>query len=207
MSTTALTLAAFVVLVVVAVVVALLALSKRRPRRDSARSEQPRGPLGAGRDGTAEPVGKRRDADKQVAERRQRRDAVKIRPLSETSRQRYLKAWEGVQTRFVERPVLALTEADQLLTQVMVERGYPTEGTRVRPDSLSIEDASVLDDFRAGHAIEEANREDHADAEQVQQGMLHFRRVFDRLVGQTGSGDHPYPTGSPGRHRKVDRSS
>ena len=200
MSTTELTLVVFVALVVVAVVVALLAVWKRRKTRDAERSEQLRGTFGPEYDRTVEATGKRRDAEKELAERKQRHDALDIRPLPEASRQRYLAAWDGVQNRFVDRPVLALTEADQLVTQVMAERGYPTAGTRVQAEMLSVEDASVLDSFRAGHAIEEANREDHADTEQVRQGMLHFRTVFERLVSDTGTKDQPYPAEQGDHH-------
>jgi hypothetical protein len=57
---------------------------------------------------------------------------------------------------------------------------------------LSVEHAHVLEGFRAGHAIEQQNTTGNADTEQVRQGMLHFRRVFEELVSE---GDEPYPHG------------
>jgi hypothetical protein len=97
-----------------------------------------------------------------------------------------------VQSRFIDQPVLALSEADHLVTRVMSERGYPTDGARTQEDMLSVGGSSrVLDDFRAGHAIEQANRSDHSDTEQVRQGMLHFRAVFEELVSDGAA--EPYP--------------
>jgi hypothetical protein len=87
--------------------------------------------------------------------------------------------------------VLALSEADHLVTRVMAERGYPTDGARAQAEMLSVEHGRVLEDFRAGHAIEQVNRTGHSDTEQVRQGMLHFRAVFEALVSD-GAGE-PYP--------------
>jgi hypothetical protein len=176
-----------VALVVLALVVLALVVAARRRRR----RQELQGTFGAEYDRTVEGAGKRRDAERELAERKQRHDALTIRPLSPASRQRYLAGWDGVQARFVDRPVLALTEADQLVTQLMAERGYPTDGVRTQEEMLSVEHTAVLDSFRAGHAIEQANRQDSADTEQVRQGMLHFRAVFEALLDD-GTSD-PYP--------------
>jgi hypothetical protein len=202
MSTTDLTLVVFVALVVVAVVVALVALLRRRKTQARRRSEELRGAFGAEYERTVQSAGTRRDAEEELTARQQRHDSLDIRPLPAASRQRYLAAWDSVQTRFVDRPVLALTQADQLVTQLMTERGYPTDGANVQEEMLSVEHAAVLDNFRAGHAIEAANREDHADTEQVRQGMLHFHSVFEELVEDGDAGGQPYPGDGSGRHRK-----
>ena len=177
--------------VLVLLVAGLLAAARKRRRRAELRET-----FGPEYDRTVAGAGTRRDAERQLAERKQRHDALTIRPLSAASRQRYLTAWGGVQARFIDQPVLALSEADHLVTRVMAERGYPTDGMRTQEDMLSVEHATVLDNFRAGHAIEQANRSDAADTEQVRQGMLHFRAVFEELVSE-GDGD-PYPAGPQG---------
>ena len=177
-----------VLLVVALVVVALVALLAKRRKRTS----QLRGTFGAEYDRTVETSDKRRDAERELAERKARHDQLEIRPLPAASRQRYMTAWEGVQSRFVDSPVLALSEADALLTSLLAERGFPTDDERTAADMLSVEHAHVLDAFRAGHAIEQANTTGNADTEQVRQGMLHFRKVFEELVSE-GSAE-PYPT-------------
>lgn len=176
-----------VVVVVIAVVVAALAAKRRK------RSADLRSTFGSEYDRTLEGSGKRKDAERELVERKQRHDQLQIRPLSQASRDRYLTAWAGVQGRFVDSPVLALSEADALVTKMLGERGFPTEDTRQAADMLSVEHAGVLDDFRAGHEIEQANSTDRANTEQVRQGMLHFRSVFDEIVGDgstTGQPDH-----------------
>lgn len=183
-----------IVALVVAVVVVLLVLAavaavlKRRRQREELRST-----YGAEYDRTVEQADKRRHAERELAERKERHDSLQIRPLPEASRQRYLTAWDGVQNRFIDSPVLALSEADALLTRMLAERGFPTDDVRTQEDMLSVEHAHLLESFRAGHAIEQQNTTGNADTEQVRQGMLHFRQVFEELVSEGGS--EPYPAG------------
>ncbi len=163
------------------VVVAVLAATRRRKR-----SELLKGSFGSEYDRTVETTGKRRDAERELTERQQRHEQLQIRPLSQASRVRYLTAWDGVQSRFIDSPVLALSEADALLTQMMAERGFPTDDVRSSAEMLSVQHSDVLEDFREGHAIEQVNTTERANTEQVRQGMLHFRKVFAELVSEQG---------------------
>jgi hypothetical protein len=187
-----------IVILVVAIVVVLLAAKRRK------QTQELRGTFGSEYDRTVDGSDKRRDAERELAERKARHDNLEIRPLTSASRQRYLTAWSGVQNRFVDAPVLALSEADALLTQLLAERGFPTDDVRTQEDMLSVEHADVLEGFRAGHAIEQQNTTGSADTEQVRQGMLHFREVFESLVG---AGDRePYPANEqqePARDREA----
>jgi hypothetical protein len=181
------------------VVAWVVALARARRPAAASGSAELRSTFGPEYDRTVAGAGTRKDGERELSRRKQRHDALDIRPLTAASRQRYLAAWDGTQTRFVDRPVLALTQADQLVTQLMAERGYPTDGARVQADMLSVEHAHVLDSFRAGHAIEEANREDSCDTEQVRQGMLHFRAVFEALLEDDATSGQPYPAEQSGR--------
>ena len=188
------------VLLVAAVVVTFVVARKRRRRA------QLRETFGQEYDRTVETSGKRRDAERALAERQQRHETLDIRPLPAASRARYLTAWDGLQTRFVDSPVLALTEADQLVTRVMAERGYPTDATQTQEEMLSVEHAGILESFRAGHAIEQANRSDSSDTEQVRQGMLHFRTVFEALL-EDDRDSEPYPAEDATRTRTEVRET
>lgn len=170
-----------VALLVVAALIAIALVVARRRKK----TEELRGTFGNEYDRTVEGADKRRDAERELAARKERHEQLDIRPLPEASRRRYLTAWDGVQTRFVDSPVLALSEADALLTQVLNERGFPTDDVRTQADMLSVEHAHVLERFRAGHDIETRNSTGHADTEQVRQGMLHFRSVFEELVSDS----------------------
>ncbi|MCY7364253.1 MAG: hypothetical protein LH469_02895 [Frankiaceae bacterium] len=181
-----------IVLLVVAIVVVLLIVAAvLAAARKKKRTQELRGTFGDEYDRTVETSDKRRDAERELGQRKQEHEKLDIRPLSSASRQRYLTAWDGVQSRFVDNPVLALSEADALLTQLLDERGFPTGDSRESERMLSVEHGRVLEGFRAGHAIEQANTSNQADTEQVRQGMLHFRQVFEELVSEDSGEPHP----------------
>lgn len=115
-------------------------------------------------------------------------------PLPEPDRQRYLSAWQDVQVRFLSSPVLALSQADALLTALLAERGLPCDGLRTRADLPHAAGTLVLEDFRAGRAIEQANSTRRADLDEVRKGMVHFQAVLEELVGDAGPA---YPTEPP----------
>jgi hypothetical protein len=166
-----------VVLVVLAAAAAAVALSRQRRRREALR-----GTFGPEYDRTVEQSGSRRDAERELEERQQRYASLQIRPLTAESRARYVQAWSHVQSRFVDEPVLALTEADSLVSRLLAERGFPSDATQEAEAMLSVEHRGVLDSFRAGHAVEERNSSASANTEDVRQGMLHFRTVFEGLM-------------------------
>jgi hypothetical protein len=166
-----------VVLVLLAAAAAAVALSRQRRRREALR-----GTFGPEYDRTVEQSGSRRDAERELEERQQRYASLQIRPLTAESRARYVQAWSHVQSRFVDEPVLALTEADSLVSRLLAERGFPSDATQEAEAMLSVEHRGVLDSFRAGHAVEERNSSASANTEDVRQGMLHFRNVFEGLM-------------------------
>jgi len=196
MSSTQIVALVVALLVVAAIVAVALVLARRRKN-----TEQLRGTFGKEYDRTVDGSDKRSDAERELAARKERHDQLEIRPLPEASRRRYLTAWDGLQTRFVDAPVLALSEADALLSQVLQERGFPTDDVRTQADMLSVEHAHVLERFRAGHDIETRNTTGHADTEQVRQGMLHFRSVFEELVSESTDSTS---TGGPTEQDSVD---
>ena len=136
-------------------------------------------------------------------EHRTRPEQLGLRPLSAASRQRYLTAWQGVQRRSSERPVLALSEADTIVETLLRERGYPVDDPREPSDVLPGEHAAVLASFRAGHRLEQVNTSSRSNPAQVEQGMRHLREAFEALLGD-GGGPHP-PSG--GRRPSKERAS
>jgi hypothetical protein len=187
-----------VVLLIVAIVLLVFLLSIQRHRKDERRHhaegeecDRAYG-LAGRRDRPAAPERSERPERPERPGRFARSSAhavLQIRPLSPDRRQCYVHAWSGAESRFVDSPVLALSEADALLTQLLAERGFPVSD--VGPDedrdqaTLSPEHAPVLQNYRAGQAIEQANSSARADPEQVRQGLQHFRLVFQALAGPT----------------------
>jgi hypothetical protein len=71
-----------------------------------------------------------------------------------------------------------------LVTSVMKDRGYPTEGHDQIMADLSVEHAGTLDHFRAAHQISMQAEADTVGTEDLRLAMLHYRALFSDLLGQ-----------------------
>ena len=130
----------------------------------------------------------RREAEQELLSREQRHSELDIRPLTEESRETYANRWTEVQERFVDAPGFAVTEADQLVTAVMAERGYPTENFEQRLSDLSVGHAATLDHYRTAHEISGRAARKEASTEDLRQAMVHYRALFEELLHETSRG-------------------
>ncbi len=106
------------------------------------------------------------------------------RELSEESRGRYSAAWQEIQARFVDAPNQAVGEADELVTRLIAERGYPTDDYDERLAQLSVEHARTLEHYRDAHDINRLNERGEASTEQLRQALVHYRALFADLLGE-----------------------
>ncbi|MFI6394357.1 hypothetical protein ACIBHY_04540 [Nonomuraea sp. NPDC050547] len=127
----------------------------------------------------------RREAEQDMLAREQRHAELDIRPLSPESRDAHARRWTEVQERFVDAPGFAVTEADQLVTAVMAERGYPTEDYGQRLADLSVAHAATLDHYRQAHQISGRAAHKEASTEELRQAMVHYRALFEELLEET----------------------
>jgi hypothetical protein len=178
-----------VVWIIVAVVAVLVigalvwfAMNKRR-------TEQLREQFGPEYDRTLEDLGDRKDAESELAARRTRRAELDIRPLDPIWRRRYAEQWKDVQSRFVDEPAAALTQANGLVIMVMRERGYPTEDFEQRAADVSVDHPQVVQNYRAANAISERVGSDQASTEDMRQGMVHYRSLFAELLDDRDEGN------------------
>jgi len=175
------------ILIVVAAVVliAIIAWAAARSRR----SKQLQEGFGPEYERTVERSGDRRAAESELEARRERREELDIRALQPAARERYVSAWHQTQARFVDAPADALTEADSLVTSVMAERGYPMEDFDQRAADVSVDHPTVVENYRAAHAISTASGRGQASTEDMRQAMVHYRALFEELVdGGTDGG-------------------
>jgi hypothetical protein len=171
---------AVVVVVVVVVALALWGWSQSRRR------EVLRGRFGPEYDRTVEEQGSRTDAERELERRTERHDALQIRPLSPERRDHYADGWQQVQAHFVDDPRGAMTEADDLVRNVMQERGYPTGSFEQQAADLSVEHADVLDHYRAAHTVIDLRETGQPTTEQMREAMVHYRALFTELL-ETGT--------------------
>ncbi|GAA2636361.1 hypothetical protein GCM10010399_81610 [Dactylosporangium fulvum] len=183
MSTTVVVvIAVVVVLVVVAVVLGLW-----QGRRRSALQRR----FGPEYERAVSGTGSRRTAERELRERERHHAELPLRDLDPHQRLRYASQWEETQAHFVDQPETATREADQLVTQVMSDRGYPVEDFERRLSDLSVEHASTLEHYRDAHEINLANERGQASTEQLRQALVHYRVLFAELLGEPGGRQVP----------------
>jgi len=123
-------------------------------------------------------------AERELRERERRHADLELRELSEESRGRYSAAWQEIQARFVDAPNQAVGEADELVTRLIAERGYPTDDYDERLAQLSVEHARTLEHYRDAHDINRLNERGEASTEQLRQALVHYRALFADLLGE-----------------------
>jgi len=175
LSTTELALIIALAVIVVAGIVAWLSLRKRR-------TERLRTQFGAEYDRAVKEDGSRRHAEAGLKERTERVESLNIRPLAQGDRARFIESWRRVQGRFVDGPGGAVTEADQLLRDVMSTRGYPVSDFEQRAADISVDHPLVMENYRTAHAIAVRQTQGQANTEDLRQAMIHYRTLFEELV-------------------------
>lgn len=172
---------AIVALVVIGVLV-WFAMNKQR-------SGQLREVFGPEYDRTVEESEDRKAAESELLERRKRVEEFDIRPLDPAERTRFASRWIAVQSRFVDDPKSALGEADELVTEVMSERGYPMNDFDQRAADVSVDHPRVVEDYRAAHGISERVGSNDATTEDMRQALVHYRALFSELLEEGETSD------------------
>jgi hypothetical protein len=172
------TLLLVVVIVVLLAVVGWLLYERRR-------TAELRSTFGPEYERTVKDTGDRRTAEGELRQRRERVEALEIRPLGGQDRQRYATEWRQVQSLFVDEPKAAVDDADDLIGRVMEARGYPVADFEQRVADISVDHGAVVQHYRAAHAIDERRDEVDTDTEALRQGMVHYRALFEDLLGPT----------------------
>jgi hypothetical protein len=173
------------VVVVLVVVVALAAASSRRRRHHL----QTR--FGSEYDRTVEGADRRREAERELREREARHDELDLRPLSDASRQRYTQQWQEMQSGFVDRPQVAVADADRLITDLMRERGYPVDDFDTRSELVSVDHPDVVENYRTAHGIAVKTVEGRTSTEDLRQAVISYRALFEEIVVDEPSDSRP----------------
>jgi hypothetical protein len=122
-------------------------------------------------------------AERELRQRESRHAKLDIRPLEPAEKARYTQEWTGLQAGFVEDPRRAVSSADDFITRVMTERGYPTGDFDERTSTLSVEHSRTLGHYRLAHDISLANQRGQASTEQLRQALVHYRALAGDLLG------------------------
>lgn len=168
-----------VLVIAVLVIVAVVALAVLRRRSAKLRER-----FGSEYDRVVAEKGNRFKAEAELENVEKRVRSYPLTTLSAADRDRFQQSWRGIQATFVDDPSRALADADELLGTVMVARGYPPSDFENRAAEISVDHASVVEHYRAGHDIAVLHSQRQATTEDLRKGMIHYRALFDELMGE-----------------------
>jgi hypothetical protein len=169
--------AVVVVVAVIAIAAVVFVVSRKR------RSETLKQHFGSEYERAVLERGDPAKAEKELISREKRVQSFTIKPLTPPARERFREDWTQVQSRFVDDPAGAVGAADSLVNRVMAERGYPMADFEQRTADVSVSYPAVVQNYRAACAIVQRHKAGQAGTEDLRQAMVHYRSLFDELLG------------------------
>ncbi|MFZ1916527.1 MAG: hypothetical protein WAU58_03065 [Terriglobales bacterium] len=166
--------------VLVVLVVAILGVLYIRKRRNA--TAKLREQFGPEYDRAVRQHGSERKAETKLEDREKRVEKLNIRDLDPMEHERFAKQWASVQSRFVDSPRGAVTEADDLVSALMKTRGYPVSDFDQRAADISVDHPRVVENYRSAHEVALRVGKNEATTEDLRTAMIHYRSLFEELV-------------------------
>lgn len=123
-------------------------------------------------------------AERTLRERERRHAKLELRELNPQTRELYRAAWTDLQTRFVDAPEQTIGQADDLVTRLAAERGYPTDDPDEQAEQLSVDHRRTLEHYRFTHEVHLRNQRGEATTEDLREALVHYRELFADLLGE-----------------------
>lgn len=127
--------------------------------------------------------GGRAAAEAELRRRERRHAGLELREPSAEARDGYRVSWTALQSEFVDDPRAAVRGADQLVSQLVADRGYPVVEFEDRLAHLSVEHAGVLHRYRVAHEISVRNDTGTATTEDLRRALVDYRVLAADLLG------------------------
>jgi hypothetical protein len=121
-------------------------------------------------------------AESKLADRSTRVETLQLRELGATERERFMTEWYAVQSRFIDHPKSAITEADDLINALLEARGYPPANFEQRANDVSVSYPRVMEDYRLAHSTAVRLGRLEATTEELRIAMIQYRTIFDEIV-------------------------
>jgi len=165
--------------IVVALIAAAWLITREKRRRQSQRLQQRFGPEYSR---VISERGDRAKAEAELLAREKRVERFKLRALTPEDAARFSEAWSVLQTRFVDNPRGVVVEADGLVRDLMVKRGYPMEDFERRAADISVDHPTVVETYRNARAIAVRDQQGQASTEELRKAVVYYRTLFDELL-------------------------
>src|ERR1700693_2435667 len=169
-----------ILIAIVAIAIAIWAILRMR------NTTRLRSKFGPEYDHVVERAGGRTRAEAELTKREKRVNKFNIREFSPQERRHFADAWTKEQSRFVDDPRTAVLNADALVIELMTARGYPMSDFQTQAADISVDHPRVVENYREAHDIAELCRRGQSDTESLRRAMVHYRSLFEDLLGTTG---------------------
>jgi len=172
--------------VVVVAIIAALAWNAYQTNRLKSR-------FGPEYDAVLRRTGNKAKAEKELRQREARVEKFQIVPLSPADAAKFSANWTRLQGSFVDDPKGVLIEADKLVRDLLVKRGYPVADFDLRAADISVDHPIVVNNYRAAQRIVSLDQRGEASTEDLRKAVVHFRALFDELLGKTTAREQVAP--------------
>jgi hypothetical protein len=167
------------VVVVLAIIVAIVLFLRERRRVHSRHLRQRFGPE---YERVVKTIGNREKAEAELAAREKRVERLHLIALPAAEAARFGQEWEALQTRFVDNPTGVVGEADRLVRELMLKRGYPMGDFERRAADISVHHPAVVENYRAAQTLAARNLRGQASTEELRRAVVHYRALFEDLL-------------------------
>lgn len=174
------------VAVILAVAIGWLVYSKHQSTRLQRR-------FGPEYDATIKRLGSKAKAEAELKRREKRVAHFEIVPLEPADVSRFSQAWARLQGSFVDDPKGVLIEADRLVRELLLKRGYPVADFELRAADISVDHPIVVNNYRAAQRIVSLDQRGEASTEDLRKAVVHFRALFDELLDLKTARDRAMP--------------
>lgn len=168
-----------VAVIVLALVAAAWLISRELRRRQSLRLQQRFGPEYSR---VISARGDRTRAEAELLARERRVERLELVALTPEDAAKFSQAWGVLQARFIDNPRGVVVEADALVRDLMVKRGYPMADFERRAADISVDHPTVVDAYRSARAIALRDQKGQASTEELRKAVVYYRALFDELL-------------------------
>jgi hypothetical protein len=165
--------------ILLALIAAAWLITREQRRRQSLRLRQRFGPEYTR---LMSEKGNRTKAEAELLAREKRVERLKLVPLTAEDTAKFGQAWGLLQTQFVDNPRSAVVEADRLVRDLMIKRGYPMADFEHRAADISVYHPAVVEAYRSARAIAVRDQQNQANTEELRKAFVYYRTLFDELL-------------------------
>jgi hypothetical protein len=146
------------------------------------RSDKIRQKFGPEYDYAIQQEGDTKKAEQALQNRQKRVEQLIIRPLEQNVRDRYTAEWMEIQALFVDDPKVAVDQANRLITEVMIARGFPVADFEQRAADLSVLYPNFVPNYRNAFEIAQKSQNNGTSTEELRTALVYYHSLFDELL-------------------------